>query len=99
MRHKFNAIRTEIDGIKFASKKEGRYWADLVLARKAGDLLFALRQIPISLPGGITYRVDFLEFWANGECRFVEVKGHKTRVYINKKKQVEALYPIKIIEV
>lgn len=99
IRHKFNAVRTEVDGVSFSSKKEANYWRELQLAKQSQSLLFALRQVPFHLPGGVTYRVDFAEFWSNGEVRFVDVKGFKTREYINKKKQVEALYPVKIIEV
>jgi hypothetical protein len=29
----------------------------------------------------------------------IDVKGRRTQVFINKKKQVEALYPIRILEV
>lgn len=98
IRHKFHNIPTEVDGIIFHSKKEAQYWQDLLLARKSGELLFALRQVPFHLPGGVSYRVDFLEFWRDGDVRAVDVKGFKTRAYIDKKKLVEALYPIKIIE-
>ncbi len=96
--HKFHNVPTEIDGIRFQSKKEARYYQDLLLAQKSGELLFHLRQTPFYLPGGIRYVVDFVEFWKNGETRFVDVKGHKTRTYLTKKRMVEALYPIKIIE-
>lgn len=98
-RHKFNAIRTEINGEKFASKKEAGYYQQLLLAQKSGDLLFFLRQTPLHLPGGVRYIIDFLEFWKNGEVRFTDVKGMRTPIYILKKKQVEAIYPIQITEV
>jgi Protein of unknown function (DUF1064) len=97
-RHKFNAIPTTIDGIRFGSKREAHYYATLKLAKSSGELLFFLRQIPFALPGNVTYRCDFAEFWKNGEVRFIDVKGMKTPMYILKKKQVEALYPVKILE-
>ena len=96
--HKFHNVPTEVEGAWFASKKEARYFQSLVLARRSGDLLFTLRQVPFHVPGGVIYRVDFAEFWKDGEVRFTDVKGHRTRSYINKKKQVEALYPVKILE-
>jgi len=99
IRHKFNAVRTEVDGISFASKKEAHYYAQLCLARKAGDLLFFLRQVPFHLPGGIRYVCDFAEFWKTGEVRFTDTKGYKTSEYKAKKKMVEALYPVSILEV
>lgn len=96
--HKFHNIPAHVEGIRFSSKKESRYYQDLLLAQRSGDLLFFLRQTPIHLPGNIRYVVDFVEFWKNNEVRFVDVKGFKTATYRLKKAQVEALYPIKIIE-
>lgn len=96
--HKFKAKRSEIDSISFASQKEARYYAELCLRQKAGEIVFFLRQVPLHLPGGIRYIVDFLEFCADGEVRFVDVKGYRTREYIAKKKMIEAMYPIEIIE-
>lgn len=97
-RHKFHAKPTEIEGIRFPSKKEARYYQTLLLAKKSGELLFFLRQVPFHLPGGVRYILDFAEFWANGEIRFVDVKGMKTDMYLVKKKLVEAEYPIQIQE-
>lgn len=98
IRHKFNATRTECDGISFASKREARYYQQLCLARSAGDLLFFLRQVPFHLPGGVRYVVDFAEFWKSGEVRFVDTKGFKTESYKAKRKMVMALYPVEILE-
>jgi hypothetical protein len=102
MGFKFKNSPTEVDGVKFQSKKEARYYQQLCLARRSGDLLFFLRQVPFHLPGGVRYLVDFIEFWKDGkggiETRFVDVKGMRTPIYILKKKQVEALYPIEILE-
>jgi hypothetical protein len=55
-----------------------------------------LRQVPCDLPGNVKYRVDFLEFYPDGSVRFVDVKGMETPSFIMKKKQVEALYPVRI---
>ncbi len=99
MRHKFHAIRTEVDGIKFSSKKEAKHYQELKLAQTSGELIFWLRQVPFHLPGGVKYVCDFLEFWKDGTVRFVDVKGMLTPMYRAKKKLVEATYPIQIIEV
>lgn len=98
IRHKFHAIRTEVDGIKFASKREARHYSDLCLAQRAGQLLFFLRQVPFHLDANVKYVCDFLEFWRGGEVRFVDVKGFRTPMYRLKLKQVEAKYPVKIVE-
>lgn len=98
-KQKFNNIPTNVDGIRFSSKKEARYYQDLLLARRSGDLLYFLRQVPFHLPGGIKYIVDFAEFWKGQPVRYVDVKGFKTPIYRLKKKQVEALFPVQILEV
>lgn len=99
IRHKFNAVRTEVDGVKFSSKREARYFQQLQLAQKSGDLLFFLRQVPFHLAGGVRYVCDFAEFWKNGDVRFVDTKGFRTPMYKAKQKMVQATYPIKILEV
>lgn len=98
MRHKFNSVSVIRDGIRFQSKKEARYYDELKLKVKAGMVIFFLRQVPFDLPGNVKYRVDFQEFHADGDVKFVDVKGHRTPEYITKKKMVEALYPITIEE-
>ena len=71
----------------------------LLAAKKSGELLFFLREVRIDLPGGIIYRLDFQEFWANGDIVWMDVKGMSTQVYKIKKKLVETNYPFKITEV
>lgn len=99
IRHKYNARRTEINGIKFSSKHEAAYYQKLILAQKSGELIFFLRQVPFHLAGGVRYVCDFVEFWKDGDVRFTDSKGFRTPMYIAKKKMVEAVYPIQILEV
>ena len=93
---KYNSIRTVVDGITFHSKKEAKHYAELKINP---DVLFFLRQVPFGLPGNTSYRADFLIFYKDGSYKVVDVKGYATQIYRLKKKQVEALYPIKIEEV
>ncbi len=99
VRHKFSAVQTITDGIKFPSKKEAAYYGQLKLRQQAGDIVFFLRQTAFHLPGNVRYVVDFVTFNADGTVHFIDVKGHKTATYIAKKKMVEAMYPIEIEEV
>lgn len=99
LRHKFRAIATEVDNIKFSSKKEAKRYLELKLLVKAGEILFFLRQVPFHLPGEVKYVCDFMIFWKDGTVTIEDVKGMKTPMYILKKKQVESLYPITITEV
>jgi hypothetical protein len=95
-RHKYNAKPTEVDGIRFDSKKEAEYYSTLKLRVKAGDVLFFLRQVPIHLPGGTKLVIDFLEFHADGSVHFVDVKGHETDAFKIKRREVEHHYPFEI---
>ena len=99
LKHKFRAIPTELDGIKFASRKEARRYRELRLLEKSGELLFFLRQVPFHLPANVKYVCDFLCFWKDETVTVEDVKGIKMPMYVLKKKQVEAIYPIKIMEV
>lgn len=95
-RPKYNAKPTVVDGIRFDSKLESRYYNRLKLAQKLGALLYFLRQVPIHLPGGVTMRIDFLEFWCDGVVTYTDTKGFVTRDWEVKRKIAENLYPIKI---
>tara|TARA_Y100000815_G_scaffold272534_1_gene301652 strand:- start:2140 stop:2307 length:168 start_codon:yes stop_codon:yes gene_type:complete len=48
------------------------------------------------LPGGVTYRADFIIFWSDGNVTIEDVKGFETSEFKLKKKMVEELYPINI---
>ena len=107
MKPKYNNVITEVDGIKFRSKKEAMYYQDLKVKVEQGVVTFFLRQVPFYLPGGVKYVADFVEFLefeqeTSGDnfyqVEFIDVKGMKTATYKMKKKMVEALYPIKIVE-
>lgn len=99
LKHKFNAVRCEGDGFKFASKKEFKRYLELKKLREIGEVAFFLLQVPFHLSGGVKYVCDFQVYWTNGDITFEDVKGMKTPIYILKKKQVESLYPIKITEI
>ena len=97
--NKYHARAWYYNGYRFHSKKEAGYCQQLDLLKDAGEISYYLCQVPFRLPGGVRYFVDFLIFMADGSVRFVDAKGHRTKEYILKKKQVEALYPVKIEEV
>ena len=65
--NKYNVAPKEeriYNGVLYASKKESLQAADLDLQVKAGEIDFWLRQVPIRLPGGKIYKVDFVTFKA-----------------------------------
>lgn len=85
-----------VDGIRFDSKAEARYYSQLKIRKLAGDIKFFLRQVPFDLPGGVKYRLDFMVFENDDTVRCVDVKGTQTQMFKLKKKQVESLYPVEI---
>jgi hypothetical protein len=97
-RNKYNAVKTKVDGITFDSKKEASYYRQLKMAVEEGEIQYFLRQVPFDLEGNVKYRVDFMVVCNDGTIDYIDVKGHRTPVYILKKKQVEALYPVTITE-
>jgi hypothetical protein len=78
-KHKYNAEQTLVDGIKFASKLEARYYQQLLIESKSvrarqlregkywkvGDLLWFTRQVEFELEGGVKYIADFqvVKYW------------------------------------
>ena len=111
---KYNAKRTEVDGIVFASQKEAKRYQELKMLEKAGEISglrlqpeFAL-QVPVDTPRQHLrtigkYRADFEYKECNGRSAMrtviEDVKGFKTPLYRWKKKHVEAQYGIQIREV
>ncbi len=95
-RGKYHNEPTMGDGIRFASKGEAGLYMHLKLLRLAKEVSYFLRQVPIELPGGVRYVVDFQVFYRDGKVRYLDFKGAETSVFVMKKKQVEALYPIRI---
>ena len=95
-KHKYGAKKVVIDGIRFDSKKEGKYYEQLKMRVMAGEVSYFLRQVPLHLPGGTILRVDFVEFWTDNTVHWIDVKGYVTDTFKIKKREVEAHYPITI---
>ncbi len=94
---KYRNVPTEIDGIRFASKREAKRYSQLKLLERAGEIK-ALRlqpRYPLAVNGMhvATYVADF-EYVESGTGRLVteDSKGVRTRDFINKAKLFHALY-------
>lgn len=101
-RSKYGNTLVEIDGKKFGSKKEARYYFNVLLPQlAAGEIKLILRQVAFDLPGGIRYVADFCVLDKEGNFIVIDTKSEatkKNRVYINKKKQMDACWGIQIQE-
>lgn len=96
--NKFNACKTEVDGITFHSKKEANRYRELKFLEQSGmirDLKLQVR-FPISVFSEhiCTYIADFMYYDSKTDNTCVEdTKGFKTDVYKLKKKLFHACYP------
>jgi hypothetical protein len=103
MTTKFRAVRTRVGGQVFDSGREATRYQELQLLEKAGLVrdLECQPVYPLIVAGqrvGI-YRADFRYVdCETGEVVTEDAKGYRTPVYRLKKRLVEALYPIRILE-
>lgn len=97
------------NGVVYASKKEATFAYELDLKKGAKIIDFWIRQVPFPLPGGSTYRLDFMTFrlmektqrwffdpYVVWEIEFYEVKGKELPMGKLKRKQCEEIYKIQI---
>lgn len=109
--NKFRAVKTQVRNIHFDSKAEARYFEELLILKKAGVVKEIILQPEYTLQEAFTrengervrairYRADFKITYRDGTVQVVDVKGHKTKEYLLKKKQLLNKYPdLNFIEV
>jgi hypothetical protein len=97
-KHKYNATRTEVDGIKFMSAKEAKVYQKLKLCEKAGSIKNLRLQVRYDLIRPTKYIADFVYIDNNGNEIVADAKGCKTPEYKRKKKYMELQHGIKIVE-
>lgn len=102
-RGKYGNRKVTVDGMKFDSQHEADYYFSVLWPRwMAGELVLLARQVPFDLPGGIRYIADFVTVDTKGRVEVIDAKSEitkKNRTYINKKKQMAAVWRIDILEV
>lgn len=105
MAHKYHAKPTTVDGIRFASQLEARYYGDLLILAKAGKVECVELQprYPLNVRVGDTlfllgeYRADFRFYdMTTGALRVVDCKGLDTPLSKWKRKHTEAQYGITV---
>lgn len=77
---KYNAISTEVNGIKFASKREAARYQMLLLELKAGKITDLTLQPVFKFPCGIKYVADF-KYTEKGKIVYEDVKGFKPPIF------------------
>lgn len=94
--NKYGAQKTKVDCITFDSKAEAIRYQLNKIRIASGEMQYQLLQVPMRLPGGVKYVVDFIEVMADGSMVYVDVKGKVTGQFRDKKKMIEDLYPVQI---
>lgn len=94
---------TEVDGIRFDSRKEAAYYEDLLWQQRTGAVKSIELQPEFVLQPGyevagkkirpIIYKADFKVTEASDHVYYVDTKGMRTQVYMIKKKMLLYKYP------
>ena len=110
-KHKYSAVATVVDGIRFASKAEARRYQELRLLERAGEIkeLELQPKYPLHAPvKGRTnvfervgeYRADFrYREGPQGLLVIEDVKGVRTDMFRWKKKHFEIQYGLSLTEI
>ena len=99
-----------IDGIKFASTREGNRWQELRLLERAGEIRDLKRQVRFKVVDAsrtvsgellrpVYYVADFVYRDKRGMTVVEDVKGVRTAVYTIKKKLMNSIYGYEIKEI
>jgi len=101
--NKYRAVKTEIDGQVFDSKREAMRWSELKMLERSKIISDLKRQVPYELRvNGVLickYIADFVYLDQQGREVVVDVKGVRTPVYRLKSKLMLACHGLRVIEV
>lgn len=109
VRSKYGAVKTQVNGITFDSKREAARYVELLAMQERGEITDLRLQpsfeiVPAIVLDGkkqraLVYRADFAYEDHLGNQVYEDVKGHRTREYILKRRIVKHLYGVEIREV
>lgn len=105
---KYHSTPTEVNGIRFDSKREANRWAELRLLERAGKIEKLKRQvkyllIPSQYRDGkciereASYIADFV-YYKDGHLVVEDCKGFRTPEYKLKRKLMLERYDIRLVE-
>ena len=108
MMSKYHSTPTEVNGIRFDSKREANRWAELRLMERAGQIQKLKRQvkyllIPSQYRDGkciereCSYLADFV-YVKDGHLVVEDCKGFRTPEYKLKRKLMLERYDIRLVE-
>ena len=100
-RSKYNNVKVELDGHVFDSIKECNVYIQLRMLLRANEISDLRLQAEYELNEGGTHSLKYFadfEYIENGIKRTVDVKGFRTKVYLKKKRLMQKVHGIEIIE-
>ena len=102
-RHKYGAKKTVVDGIKFDSQLEAKYYYHLMTLKQLGQvkeielqpefLIQEKKKYKGETIRKIVYKLDFKVVYNNGYTEYIDVKGMTTPVSQLKLKLIKGMYP------
>ena len=98
-RSKYRATAVTVDGVRFDSRGEARWYAGLQLRERAGEIRDLQRQVPFELVVNgekIGRYVADAVWWEGGTQHVADFKGFDTVDSRRKRKLVRALYGIEV---
>ena len=101
---KYGAVKTEVDGIMFDSKREASRYQELRLLEQAGEIANLRLKVPYILfpknehGRALKYIADFVYNDDTGALVVEDAKGHSTDVYKIKRRLMAELKGIEIKE-
>lgn len=110
-RAKYGNKKTKIDGVTFDSRKEAAFYGMLKMMKLSGQITdydlqpkfiykvtYTRESYLLEFNLNRKYIADFAVHYPDGRTEYWDVKGVKTAIYKQKKKIIEKLYGITIIE-
>ena len=95
-RNKYNAKKSNYNGVWYHSNFEAKYAEELDWRLKAKEITSWERQvkIPLDVYGKhiCNYYIDFKVYYPDGTVEYVEVKGFETQLWAMKWKLFEAIF-------
>lgn len=102
---KYNARKVTVDGLRFDSELEAKFYGQLKLLQKVGAIDGFCRQARFIVTEGDTagsateYLCDFVIFYPDHTYKIVDTKGVQTEVFKLKMKSFHEKYPRLKVEI
>jgi len=94
--NKYNAVKTEVDGVHYDSKFEAGYAGELKIRKMAGEITHWEHHVQLDLriydKHWAYYKIDFIVHFPDGHREFVETKGVSTSDFRQKWRAFEIMF-------